>query len=163
MITTMTRYRLTPTERVEILERSPDALVAEVRMDPGHKLPPAHRHPAQDERFDVLEGRLRIVLDGEERILGPGEGLDVPRGAAHAMAAADGGPVRARWETRPALGTEAWWTALDAELRARGGAAVPLPVLARLLRAHPGVFELALPRPVAWLALRILSLLPSAG
>lgn len=156
-----TTYRLTPTERVEIVERSPERLVAEAHWQPGHKLPPAHRHPAQDERFEVLEGRLRVVLDGQEHLLGPGETIDVPRGTAHAMTAVGDAPVRARWETRPALGTEGWWAALDAAVAEHGGRPVPLPVLARLLHAHPGLFELALPRPVAAVALAVLRHIPT--
>lgn len=157
----MTTYRLTPTESVRIVGRSDDALIAEMELAPGHKLPPAHRHPAQDEHFEVLAGALRVVLDGEERVVHAGESVDVPRGTAHTMGAAGDVPTQARWETRPALGTEAWWAALDAEITARDGSAPPLPVLARLLREHSGVFELALPAGVGAPLVRALSLLPA--
>ncbi len=157
----MTTYRLTPTEQVTVTERSDEALVAEMEMAAGHtKLPPAHRHPAQDEHFEVLEGSIRAVIDGEERVVEAGGTIDIPRGVAHAMAAAGGAPARARWETRPALGTEDWWKAIDAEVRSHPGGKVPLPVLARRLREHPGVFELALPGPVGAVALRVLSMVP---
>jgi len=148
-------------ETVRIVQRSDDALIAEMELAPGHKLPPAHRHPAQDEHFEVLEGALRVVLEGEEHVVRAGDSIDVPRGTAHTMGAGGEAPVRTRWETRPALGTERWWAALDAEITARGGSAPPLPVLARLLREHPGVFELALPPAVGVPLVRVLSLLPA--
>lgn len=66
-------------------------------------LPPEHLHPRQRERFEVLEGTIRAVVDGTERRYGPGETFEVPAGTPHAMAAE--GPSRVRWEVRPALRT----------------------------------------------------------
>jgi len=66
-------------------------------------LPPEHLHPTQAERFEVLEGTIRAVVDGEERTYGPGESFDVPAGAPHQMTADT--PARLRWEVRPALRT----------------------------------------------------------
>jgi mannose-6-phosphate isomerase-like protein (cupin superfamily) len=63
--------------------------------------PPAHHHPNQDERFEVLEGTIRTILDGVERDYGAGETFEVPRGTTHQMTSA--GPARVRWEARPAL------------------------------------------------------------
>jgi quercetin dioxygenase-like cupin family protein len=69
----------------------------------GGGLPPNHFHPAQDEHFEVLEGTLRAVIDGTERLYSEGESFDVPAGTPHQMAG--DGPARARWEVRPALRT----------------------------------------------------------
>ncbi len=66
-------------------------------------MPPAHLHPKQDERFEVLEGTMRAVVDGEERVYSAGEAFEVPAGTPHQMAAE--GPTRTRWEVRPALRT----------------------------------------------------------
>lgn len=70
--------------------------------------PPLHRHPAQAERFEVLEGELHVRLGRKSRTLIAGEQLDVPAGTAHAMH----GKARARWEVRPALETEAFLEAV---------------------------------------------------
>ena len=43
-------------------------------------LPPQHFHPRQDERFTVLEGTIRAVVEGETRIYEAGESFDVPAG-----------------------------------------------------------------------------------
>ena len=66
-------------------------------------MPPEHLHPKQAERFEVLEGRMRAIVDGEERVYEEGESFDVPPGTAHQMAAE--GPTRMRWEVKPALRT----------------------------------------------------------
>ncbi len=42
-----------------------------------------HDHPETDEAFLVLEGRLRIDLDGESVELGAGELYVVPKGCRH--------------------------------------------------------------------------------
>jgi quercetin dioxygenase-like cupin family protein len=66
-------------------------------------MPPEHLHPKQAERFEVLEGRMRAIVDGEERLYEEGESFDVPPGTPHQMAAE--GPTRMRWEVNPALRT----------------------------------------------------------
>ena len=67
------------------------------------EMPPEHLHPKQAERFEVLEGRMRAIVDGEERVYEEGESFDVPPGTPHQMASE--GPTRMRWEVKPALRT----------------------------------------------------------
>jgi quercetin dioxygenase-like cupin family protein len=71
--------------------------------------PPEHYHPYQEERFEVLEGELRARIAGTEHTLRAGETLDVPAGTAHSMWNPGPGRVRAVWQTRPALRTEAFF------------------------------------------------------
>ena len=66
-------------------------------------MPPEHLHPKQAERFEVLEGSMRTIVDGEERVYEVGESFEVPTGTPHQMGAE--GPARMRWEVRPALRT----------------------------------------------------------
>jgi hypothetical protein len=40
-------------------------------------------HPALEERFEVLEGRLGWQLNGDEGVAGPGDSLDIPANAWH--------------------------------------------------------------------------------
>jgi len=65
-----------------------------------------HLHPAQSERHEVLEGRLGLVLDGDEQVLEPGRAVLVPKAAPHRLFPVGDGPVRALFELRPALRTE---------------------------------------------------------
>lgn len=109
-----TTYKLTPHEHVTVLRSQPDLLEVEGRWGSEGKPPPPHYHPDQDERFEVLEGSLRARVGGEERELGAGETLEIPRGASHQMWNAGGEPARAIWQTRPALRTEEWFRSIDA-------------------------------------------------
>ena len=77
-------------------------------------MPPEHLHPNQDERFEVLEGSVRAIVGGEERVYAAGEAFGVPAGTPHQMAA-DGGPARFRWEVRPALRTAEFFERLYGE------------------------------------------------
>jgi hypothetical protein len=94
-------------------------------MDVGYSgdggLPPEHLHPSQAERFEVLEGRFRTIVGGEEREYGAGEAFDVPAGTPHQMAALE--PGRVRWQVRPALRTAEFFERLygDGPGTPRGG------------------------------------------
>ena len=148
-----TTLQLTPDERVTVLESAADALVVEVVYEPGGSPPPAHLHPAQDERFTVLEGEVTVKLAGEERTLGAGDVLEVPSGTPHGFWNAAEAPARLRWETTPAGRTLDWWRALDA-----AGPKPGLRRLAALLTEYGDVFRLAVPlRPVVYAALRLLA------
>ena len=45
--------------------------------------PPVHVHSTEDELFHVLDGELRLWVDGEERTLRPGETALAPKGVVH--------------------------------------------------------------------------------
>lgn len=46
---------------------------------------PVHRHHADDETFVVLEGELRVEVDGQARAAGAGAVAFLPRGLPHAF------------------------------------------------------------------------------
>ena len=48
------------------------------------KATPLHTHPQEEESFFILEGEALFHLDGDERTLGPGSFVSVPRGEPHA-------------------------------------------------------------------------------
>jgi quercetin dioxygenase-like cupin family protein len=51
-----------------------------------------HTHP--DDKIDgVLSGRLRLLLEGREVILGPGDCVTIPRGAVHSAQVIGPSPV----------------------------------------------------------------------
>lgn len=43
-----------------------------------------HRHPEQEEVITVLEGRMEQWVGEEQRILGPGDSVFIPRNSVHA-------------------------------------------------------------------------------
>jgi len=42
-----------------------------------------HVHPLAEERFVMTSGRVKIVIDGQEHLIGPGEEAIVPKGKPH--------------------------------------------------------------------------------
>jgi mannose-6-phosphate isomerase-like protein (cupin superfamily) len=111
------RLQLTPDEDVEVVSVDADALVVEATYAPGGESPPAHRHPRQDEHFEVLAGALRVHLGGEVRDYRQGDSFDVPRGTTHRMSNEGSVPARVRWTTSPAGRTLEWFRAVEATQR----------------------------------------------
>ncbi len=89
--------------RLRLTAISEDVLEMEASYASGGSMPPEHLHPSQAERFEVLEGAVRAIVAGDERVYGAGESFEVPAGTPHQMAG--DGPARMRWEVRPALRT----------------------------------------------------------
>jgi hypothetical protein len=122
---------------------------------PTPSRPPVHYHPRQEERFEVLRGRLNVLVGGQERTLEEGEVLTVAPGVPHGMWAAQAG-ARVNWQTRPALKTEAffetvWGLAKDGKVNEKG---VPNLLRAALIaREYEDVFRLASP---PWAVQRLL-------
>jgi quercetin dioxygenase-like cupin family protein len=63
----------------------------------------AHVHPAQTERFTVLDGTLDFRIDGETVHAAAGDELVVPPGTAHQFRNTGSGEARFVCEIRPAL------------------------------------------------------------
>jgi mannose-6-phosphate isomerase-like protein (cupin superfamily) len=79
----------------------------------------AHVHTAQAERHEVVEGTMRLVVDGRERLLRPGQAVEVPAGTSHRQLPGDDHSGRVRVQLRPAGRTEDFLQRL-AELSAQG-------------------------------------------
>ena len=89
--------------QLRLVEVGDELLEMEATYSGEMGMPPEHLHPKQAERFEVLEGSMRTIVGGEEKVYGQGESFEVPVGTPHQMAAE--GPTRMRWEVRPALRT----------------------------------------------------------
>jgi quercetin dioxygenase-like cupin family protein len=59
-------------------------LLFEDALDAG-KVTPLHLHPEADETFYMLEGEVRLHIDGDEQTLAVGDIAIVPRGVPHAF------------------------------------------------------------------------------
>ena len=89
--------------RLRLIGITPELLEMEAIYGGTGQMPPLHLHPSQDERFEVLEGTLRAVIEGQELVYEAGASFEVPAGTVHQMTADP--PARMRWEVRPALRT----------------------------------------------------------
>lgn len=92
-------------EHITILDvdASGDALVWELRLAPGGKVPSAHAHPRQEETFTIKEGRMRFRVGLRTLVAGPGETVVVPPGKSHHFANLGPAPARVEVRTSPAL------------------------------------------------------------
>jgi quercetin dioxygenase-like cupin family protein/uncharacterized protein YndB with AHSA1/START domain len=88
--------------RFEIREHSDEMLEFDVVGRSRGFVTQYHVHTIQTERFEVIEGTLRLVVDGREHLLRPGETMEVPAGVPHRQLAGDDGEGRVRIQVRPA-------------------------------------------------------------
>ena len=142
------RLKLTPNDRLIVVEASPEELVVEALYAPNGSPPPAHLHPAQEEHFEVLAGHMETVVDGEAGRLDPGTDLVIPAGVVHQMWNSGAEEARVAWKTSPGGRTLEWFERLDAlwrdaETRPNG---MPDPeAFGPLLGEYADTFQLAPP------------------
>jgi len=97
-------------ERIEFLRTSAETdgalLEFELELSADGRVPGAHVHPEQEERFDVLEGTMKFRLGLRTIVAEAGDSVVVPAGRVHRFANAGDGPARARVQVVPALDME---------------------------------------------------------
>jgi mannose-6-phosphate isomerase-like protein (cupin superfamily) len=136
--------QLTRSESVTIVDSTPERLLVQARYGPGGKPPPKHLHPAQDERFEVVEGTLRFRLGSVERDISAGGEIAIPQGVAHQVWNPHDQEVLVAWETVPALRTEQWYREVDRVVRAAGEKDPNPLAFTSLLSEYRDVFRLAI-------------------
>jgi quercetin dioxygenase-like cupin family protein len=92
-------------ERMLVLHHGPtaegDLLEVQFDLPPYSAGSPMHRHQRLQERFDVLDGALRVCVDGAWRTLLAGESVFVEPGQAHCFLNESGAWVTFITEVRP--------------------------------------------------------------
>jgi quercetin dioxygenase-like cupin family protein len=89
-------------------------------LPPGSVAPPPHVHPTPAEEFEVAEGSLDLMVDGEWRTLGVGESASVSAGALHTFRNRSGKTVRVHNVHRPAARFEDYIEHIYRLVKARG-------------------------------------------
>jgi quercetin dioxygenase-like cupin family protein len=123
-------------------------LQGDLFAQPGGSVAAAHVHPNQEERFEVLSGTLRLRVEGEERLLSPGDVAVITAGRSHVWWNAGEEDVHVLGEFRPALRTEVFFEtffglASDGKTNRKG---LPNPIhLAVLMREYQDELHLASP------------------
>lgn len=84
-------------------ETAGQLLELELTLPKDGRVPGAHIHPAQEERFHVTQGTLAFRLGRKKLVASRGETVVVPRGSVHSFKNAGSGVARARVEVIPAL------------------------------------------------------------
>jgi len=139
-------------ERLEFLQTSEDTdgglLQVMLTVKPSGIIAAPHIHPVQEERLIVQSGTLRLVVNGEESLLGSGQVGVAARGLPHVLWNSGEDQLKLLVEFRPALQMEDILTSLF-ELGRVGRtnqAGVPnLLQVAVMLRKHQHELYLAKP------------------
>ena len=155
--------KLTPSESLTVRESTPEVLEVEALYAPGGEPPPAHYHPAHEERFEVLEGSVHARVDGGERVLRQGDTLTMPRRAVHQMWNPGSEPARVSWKSLPRGRTYEWFAAIDSLQRQgrvrKNGLPGPLAIAVLLTEYRDVIRPAVKPRPLVMAALVPLALI----
>lgn len=115
----MSEYVHDPNRRQRYaFRREGENLVVDVWVQPGGDVP-THVQPTQEERFAVLEGRVRFKVGGRKVIAGPGDEVVVAPGVKHSFKNVGDGEAHLRVDVRPALELQGFLE--DAAALARAG------------------------------------------
>jgi mannose-6-phosphate isomerase-like protein (cupin superfamily) len=94
--------KLGPGTTLQVIAHDERMLQLRATYAAGGAATPAHLHPEQDERFEVLAGAMRNRIAGRDGELREGEVLEIGRGTAHQMWNAADVPAVVDWRTTPA-------------------------------------------------------------
>jgi len=83
-------------------EHQGENMVVECWIEPGGGLP-EHLHPIQEERWSVVDGKIRFGLGDTKRVIGPEDGEMIVRpGTKHSLASVTGEDTHLRCLVLPA-------------------------------------------------------------
>ncbi len=149
-------------ERITFLQTAADTngerLEFELELSADGRVPGAHVHPEQEERFHVLAGTMTFRLGLRRITASAGETVIVPAGRVHKFANGGSDVARARVEVLPALDMEellctTTQLALEGNVLRSG---MPKPLhLALFVRRFSR--EVRAPFPPAWLVRALMS------
>ena len=150
-------------ERITFVRTSAQTGGALAEMDlelrPNAFLAAEHIHQRQEEKFEVLDGLIRLRCQGEESVRGPGEVVVVPAGAPHAWAPDGGAGARVRITFTPGADIEEFFDEffrLGREGRTDAKGMPNLLVTARLGLTHD-MYLAGPPVPLQRAAFRVLA------
>jgi quercetin dioxygenase-like cupin family protein len=123
------------------VETGGEVLELDIFVASGATIARPHLHPGQDERLEVIAGRIRGEIRGVKRVAVQGDVVEVPRGAPHFWENDGDGEAHLVVQFRPALNTETMFQTvfgLASDGKAgRNGLPRPLQQ-AVMLEAYPG-------------------------
>ena len=101
-------------------ESGGDFVEMEFVLPSGCIAPPPHIHPHQVESYEVVEGTIDVMVDGEWSTLAEGESASVPLGVEHTYRNRSGETSRVLNWHRPAVGFEDFIETVGASLEQIG-------------------------------------------
>jgi mannose-6-phosphate isomerase len=76
------KYDERPWGSFTVLDEGPGYKVKRIEVLPGKRLS-YQKHARRGEHWFIVQGAARVTLDGRETMLGRGQYIDIPVGAAH--------------------------------------------------------------------------------
>jgi quercetin dioxygenase-like cupin family protein len=118
------RFEMVDGSTYEVVRSAADAGGEFVEMiftlPPGSIAPPPHVHPGLVEEYEVLEGELDVMVDGDWRTVSAGESASVPSETTHTFKNRTEETVRARNFHRPPARFEEYIEHINRLMSARG-------------------------------------------
>jgi mannose-6-phosphate isomerase-like protein (cupin superfamily) len=145
-------------QRMTFVEMTEDVLRIESVNPAGvAEREPLHLHPRQESAAEVSGGELVFEVEGERRVVGPGESITIPAGAVHRFWNEGAGDAHSIQAFRPALQTAAFFELLfqlanEDKLDAEG-----MPKLLQLAVMVPEFGDEIRPVKPPWPVLRVLT------
>lgn len=135
--------QISATQQLRIIRSDSEVFEVEASYAAGGQKPPPHLHPNHDERFHVLDGTLRALVDGHITELTSGERLTVLRGQVHTFWNESDEPAGVHWISAPAMQCDGWFTGLAAlqTEATRTGRDVDAQAMAALAATHKDTFR----------------------
>ncbi len=93
-----------------------------VTLDAGGKGPGPHIHPLQVETFEILEGKVGVLIGNDKVFLTPGQKLEIPAGTVHDFWPAENQNIKFKAVVTPALHFEWMLTEMFASCYRKGTA-----------------------------------------
>jgi quercetin dioxygenase-like cupin family protein len=97
-------------EKITFIQTSADTdgelLEIQLDLDPDGAVPGAHIHPEQEERFEVLEGRMVFRMGLKKIVAEAGDVVTVPAGKIHSFKNGGDTTAKVNVQVRPALNME---------------------------------------------------------
>lgn len=112
------------------------------------KEPAPHYHPYQVEDFIVLSGELTVRINGQLRILKPGNTLHIPKNTVHSMWNNTDSVTVVNWKVQPAMDTENFFetaTGLAIDGKTDDNGMPDILQIALMANKYAGVFRLSKP------------------
>lgn len=69
-----------------VLDVEEDSMTVKVTLNPGHKMN-YHSHERRDEIWNVISGTGETIIDGNKRVIKPGDIINMPAGCKHTVIA----------------------------------------------------------------------------
>lgn len=112
------------------------ATLFEVDIPAGHMPPPPHSHDGFEELAYGLGGVMTFIINGEERVLGPGESLCIQRGEVHSFENRSGEDASVLFVATPGLLGASYFHDLAGVLAAAGGGPPDMDAFLGVMRRH---------------------------